>query len=257
MFNDVIEEEERFFVGKVSKAQVMRLPLIHEFVSRTIQRMVYGGFLAFGGIADKQGLGPKDRIGTMNTSYRKGLRRLLLSHYFPYLRHVFYPLPAIVFTPNENVLSLGSQLQKQNIAHPQLLAYFPCGNLRSNVSHFITNYSTYSLTNALNQALIGLLTNYPIGRQAQGELDKLVRTPRIGMEDAKGLVFLPAVVEEAIRRSLIVAPMDTLYQVKEDTWYKTYFVPKGSLVIFDQDNIFPPGSRLSDDEVCSQSLDRD
>jgi hypothetical protein len=41
-FNDVIDEEERFFVGKVSKAQVMTLPLIHEFVSRTLQRMIYG-----------------------------------------------------------------------------------------------------------------------------------------------------------------------------------------------------------------------
>ena len=128
---------------------------------------------------------------------------------------------------------------------------------QSNVSHFITNYSTYSLTNALNQALIGLLTNYPIGRQAQGELDKLVRSSRIGVEDVKGLVVLPAVVEEAIRRSLIVGPMDTLYQVKEDTWYKTYFVPKSSLIIFDQDEIFPPGSRLSDDEVRSQTFDRD
>jgi hypothetical protein len=41
-----MEEEERFFVGKVSKAQVMTLPLIHEFVSRTLQRMVYGMCLA-------------------------------------------------------------------------------------------------------------------------------------------------------------------------------------------------------------------
>jgi len=128
---------------------------------------------------------------------------------------------------------------------------------QSNVSHFITNYTTYSLTNALNQALIGLLTNYPIGRQAQAELDKLVRSSRIGVEDVKGLVVLPAVVEEAIRRSLIVGPMDTLYQVEEDTWYKTYFVPKRSLIIFDQDEIFPPGSRLSDDEVRSQTFDRD
>ena len=41
-FNDVMEEEERFFVGKVARAQLMTLPLIHEFVSRTLQRMVYG-----------------------------------------------------------------------------------------------------------------------------------------------------------------------------------------------------------------------
>lgn len=45
-FNDVMDEEERFFVGKVSKAQVMALPLIHEFVSRTVQRMIYGTYLA-------------------------------------------------------------------------------------------------------------------------------------------------------------------------------------------------------------------
>jgi hypothetical protein len=41
-FNDVMEEEERIFVGRVSKAQVMAFPVIHEFVSRTLQRMIYG-----------------------------------------------------------------------------------------------------------------------------------------------------------------------------------------------------------------------
>jgi Cytochrome P450 len=186
----------------------------------------------------------------MSLSYRKGLRGLLLAHYFPYLRHVFYPRPTIVFSPNENVLSLGSQLQKENIAHPQLLAYPPFFlPLAEITSHFITNYTTYALTNALNQGLVGLLTNYPIGRRAQGELDKLIRSPRISLEESKGLVVLPAVVQESIRRSLVVAPMDTIYQVSEDAWHKNYFLPKGSLLIIDRDEIFPPGSRLSDEEV--------
>ena len=45
MFHDVLDEEEKFFIQKVSKAQVMAVSVIHEFVSRTLQRMVYGNTL--------------------------------------------------------------------------------------------------------------------------------------------------------------------------------------------------------------------
>jgi hypothetical protein len=42
MFQDVMEEEEVFFIDKVSKAQTIGISIIQEFVSRTLQRMVYG-----------------------------------------------------------------------------------------------------------------------------------------------------------------------------------------------------------------------
>ena len=42
MFNDVLQEELEFFVGKVAKGQGIARGLIKEFVSRTLQRLVYG-----------------------------------------------------------------------------------------------------------------------------------------------------------------------------------------------------------------------
>ena len=42
MFNDVVKEELDFFVSKVSKSQRIVRGVIQEFVSRTLQRMVYG-----------------------------------------------------------------------------------------------------------------------------------------------------------------------------------------------------------------------
>ena len=42
MFHDVMDEEEGFFIEKVSKAQIIAVSVIQEFVSRTLQRMVYG-----------------------------------------------------------------------------------------------------------------------------------------------------------------------------------------------------------------------
>ena len=42
MFHDVMDEEEGFFIDKVSKAQIIAVSVIQEFVSRTLQRMVYG-----------------------------------------------------------------------------------------------------------------------------------------------------------------------------------------------------------------------
>ena len=45
MFHDVMDEEEGFFIDKVSKAQIIAVSVIQEFVSRTLQRMVYGSTL--------------------------------------------------------------------------------------------------------------------------------------------------------------------------------------------------------------------
>ena len=42
MFNDVLKEELDFFINKVSKSQRIVRGVIQEFVSRTLQRMVYG-----------------------------------------------------------------------------------------------------------------------------------------------------------------------------------------------------------------------
>jgi len=42
MFNDVLKEELDFFISKVSKSQRIVRGVIQEFVSRTLQRIVYG-----------------------------------------------------------------------------------------------------------------------------------------------------------------------------------------------------------------------
>ena len=42
MFNDVLEEELQFFTSKAFKAQRIARGIIREFVSRTLQRIVYG-----------------------------------------------------------------------------------------------------------------------------------------------------------------------------------------------------------------------
>lgn len=42
MFQDVMDEEETFFIDKVSKAQFIGASVIQEFVTRTLKRMVYG-----------------------------------------------------------------------------------------------------------------------------------------------------------------------------------------------------------------------
>jgi hypothetical protein len=47
MFHDVMDEEEGFFIDKVSKAQIITVSVMQEFVSRTLQRMVYGTTLLY------------------------------------------------------------------------------------------------------------------------------------------------------------------------------------------------------------------
>jgi len=42
MFDDVLKEELDFFINKVSESQRIVRGVVQEFVSRTLQRIVYG-----------------------------------------------------------------------------------------------------------------------------------------------------------------------------------------------------------------------
>src|SRR5277367_1765620 len=46
MFKDVLDEELGFFISKVSKSQGIVRSVIQEFISRTLQRMVYGTIIS-------------------------------------------------------------------------------------------------------------------------------------------------------------------------------------------------------------------
>jgi hypothetical protein len=105
------------------------------------------------------------------------------------------------------------------------------------------------ITGGLHQALVGLLSNLQIGRQAQNELDKILHTDRITMDDIQDLVVLPAIVAESLRLSMLASPTSVLYQIAEDLWYKNYFLPKNSIIIFDRDEVFTESTKLSDGQV--------
>lgn len=108
------------------------------------------------------------------------------------------------------------------------------------------------IAGSLHQALVGLLSNYQVGRQAQWELDKLVHSrSRLSIEDTRGLVILPAIVAESLRLSLLATPMEVLYFTLEDLWYKKWFLPKHSIVILDRHETFAYSSKLSDGQVFS------
>ena len=67
-------------------------------------------------------MGPKDKFEVRKWSHRRGFRRLLLGHYFPYL-YRGVPKPEDKQTVPRNVLSFEYQLRKQSLQHPNLLAY--------------------------------------------------------------------------------------------------------------------------------------
>jgi len=111
---------------------------------------------------------------------------------------------------------------------------------------------TSIVTGALHQALLGLLSHYQIGREAQSELDKLVHTDRISLEDIQDLYVLPTIIAESLRLSILTSPTELMYRTNEDLWYKKWFLPKNSIIIFDRDEIF--ASELSDRQVYLSSM---
>ena len=119
----------------------------------------------------------------------------------------------------------------------------------SNDRGYIVENGSSIITSALHQALVGLLSNFQIGRQAQSELDKLVDANKFSTEDTQDLVVLPAIIAESLRLGVLSSPMDFTYKTKEDLWYKRWFIPKNSIIIFDRDDIFT--TKLSDSQVTS------
>ena len=120
----------------------------------------------------------------------------------------------------------------------------------SDNSQYIVEQCSAVITSGLHQALVGLLSNFQIGRQAQNELDEILHTNRISVEDIQDLVVLPAIVAESLRLSMLASPTNVLYHITEDLWYKKYFLPKNSIIIFDRDEIFTDSPKLSDGQVC-------
>ena len=110
------------------------------------------------------------------------------------------------------------------------------------------------ITGALRQALVGLLSDYKIARQAQAELDKLIYSKWLSKKDVQGLVALQAITAESIRLSLLTSPIEIMYQLNEDIWYNRWFLPKNSIIIFDRENIFSESPKLLDSQVLLSIL---
>ena len=193
-------------------------------------------------------MGPKDKIVRHRSPHRRSIRRLLFYYYFPYLYGLLRPENAEKEKRSRNVLSFEYQLRKQSLEHPTFLAYRIFFSISDN-SQYIVEQCSAVITGGLHQALVGLLSNFQIGRQAQNELDKILHTDRITMDDIQDLVVLPAIVAESLRLSIMASPTNVLYQITQDLWYKKYFLPKNSIIVFDRDEIFTDSTKLSDGQV--------
>jgi hypothetical protein len=100
---------------------------------------------------------------------------------------------------------------------------------------YVISTSSPLVTGALHQALIGLLSNYTIARQAQTELDNLNTKPKVSPKDLESLPILRAIVAEGMRLGLsTTSTPDVWYRSMDDLWYKKWFIPKGSIVILDR-----------------------
>ena len=171
------------------------------------------------------------------STQRRNLRGLLFSHYFPYLHRLLHPQTKDDNKSARNVLSVEYQLRKQPLEHPALLAYAHLMTLLT-IDKTLSITERSVVTGALHQALLGLLSNYQIGREAQSELDKLVHTERISLEDIQDLFVLPTIIAESLRLSMLTSPTELMYRTNEGLWYKKWFLPKNSIIIFDRDKIF-------------------
>jgi hypothetical protein len=125
MFNDILKEELDFFISKVSKSQRIVRGVIQEFVSRTLQRMVYGTTLL--NKTDSSGMGPNEKFHRESFTSASNLREVLLHHYFPFLDKLRRKKKEDITErkASSNVLSLESQLRKQNVEHAAILAFGP------------------------------------------------------------------------------------------------------------------------------------
>ena len=97
--------------------------------------------------------------------------------------------------------------------------------------------------------MTGLLLDLKIVQQAQFELNTLLSSKTyLAVEDTNDLLALPAIVSESLRLSVLINPVKTLYQTRNDIWYKKWFIPKDSIIVFDHGEIHPD-AMLGDDEV--------
>jgi hypothetical protein len=115
------------------------------------------------------------------------------------------------------------------------------------IREYIVNCSSTLISGALHQALVGLLSNYKIAREAQTELDQLIHSKnKLSTNDLESLPILRAIVAESLRLGVANAPPDVWYRISDDLWYKKLFLPKSSIIILDRDAVFSTISGLSD-----------
>jgi len=99
---------------------------------------------------------------------------------------------------------------------------------------YVISTSSPLVTGALHQALIGLLSNYRIAREAQLELDTLNAKPKVSPRAVESLPILKAIIAESMRLGLSTATPEVWYRSMDHLWYKKWFIPKGSIVILDR-----------------------
>jgi hypothetical protein len=120
----------------------------------------------------------------------------------------------------------------------------------SYLREYIVNCSSSLISGALHQALVGLLSNYKIAREAQTELDELIHSKsKLSTNDLESLPILRSIVAESLRLGAANASPDVWYRASDDLWYKKWFLPKGSIIILDRDGIFSNMGNLSDHQV--------
>jgi hypothetical protein len=122
-------------------------------------------------------------------------------------------------------------------------------NIPANIRNFIVDSASPILVNALVQVFVGLLSSTKLAHEVQIEFDKLMTSQTLNLPDIQYLSVLPAIVSEALRLSLILSPPSLYYRVDRDVWYENWFLPKGSLLVFDREDIFLENKKLADTQV--------
>jgi len=100
---------------------------------------------------------------------------------------------------------------------------------------------------ALYQAIEGLLLDLNIAQQAQSQLSTFVPSKsHLLLEETTKLVALRSIAAECLRLGVLSEPPQKLYQSANEIWYKRWFLPKDSILVFEDHEI---SSRYRDDEV--------
>ncbi|XP_008311807.1 cytochrome P450 2K1-like [Cynoglossus semilaevis] len=125
----------------------------------------------------------------------------------------------------DNFLLRQQQLEKSQVTNSQ---FHDFNLVTSTISLFAAGTDTTSTT--LKWALL-LMAKYPqIQDQVQDELNSVVGSRQVQVEDRKNLPFVDAVIHETQRLANIV-PMSLPHRTSQDVTFQGYFIKKGTSVI--------------------------